>query len=154
MGIDPGVKNLGAVILEPGQPWSVQTLRLDGSYRQRQIQLFNWIRANIEGVEYVGIEALTGGMPYLQQKLAAIPAVFSVAVPSGIKLAEIMPSTHYKFISGRGKPSDEYDAKMDALAGFEMDRHQRTAGGCAMMMLAYQKKKLTQFYLDRIRWLT
>lgn len=147
---------MGVAILSlPQKEWVVQSLYLNGPFVERAHTLSAWAKANCFDVTHVGIETLVGGDQFTQQKLAGTHAIVAAQLPRHLTIAAIQPSTHFHFTSGVGKYNEKYRKTLEDIVGKgTMTLHELTAVSCAMMMLAYAKGSLSQFYQSRIKWLT
>jgi len=153
VGLDPGIRNIGWAEYSNGT-WFVRALYMPGSYVKRQRDFKEWCEERMPGTTGACVEKLQGGANHLQQELAANIALVAAHLPPSAQMTWCVPSTHFHFVSKIGKYNELYREELERLVGSELNRHELTAVACVLLMLAYKKGRLSEFYLKRLQWLT
>lgn len=153
LGIDPGRVNVGWSLWN-GTSFFTGVKKLRGTLPERMMLLYDWLHKVCSRVDIITVELLRGGQSYLVHDTACISAITSLVAEQFQKgYCEILPVTHYYVVSGKGRPSDEYNKIIMSNLGYDPPtQHERTSTGCVITVREYLKGTLSPQIKKGITW--
>lgn len=168
IGIDPGIVNNGFSIIYPAQQFKdykidTEVLVLRGSMGEKLTKMTSFLeyvdsklaRGKGREIEMIGVETLRIGAPSILIHLwPVIGVICAFGFKNKIKVAMVQPSTHYWYISGKGrlKDNDKYARLMEHLIGKGKTIHEMTATSTALAAYSAYKGNLPEFLEGKIEW--
>lgn len=163
LGIDPGIQNIGYAIYD-GSTWKLGQVDLSGAgtFASTLDKFDAWVSSVVTTfpLDLIAIELLYGGQPSVASYTAAEVGITALHAnrKGSLKVAQVRPQTHYKFMHGRGtiktkEDLNHFTEKVSRFVGVGHTIHSLCAASMLLTSWAVLKGRAAPQIKKGVTWL-